>query len=234
MLRDYTIYNHPLSAITKYKALITTINAHCYNISKNDKFYQEALLKSDILIPDGISIVWAIRWLTGQKIQKIAGADLFFFELKRLQKLGGKCFFLGSTDTTLHKIKERIAQEYPEIKVEFYSPPYKAEFTTEDSNDMLDAINNFQPDALMIGMTAPKQEKWAYQNYNQIQAGHICCIGAVFDFYAGTVNRAPRWIIKLGLEWFYRLIKEPTRMWRRYLIGNMLFIWSIIKEKIKD
>jgi N-acetylglucosaminyldiphosphoundecaprenol N-acetyl-beta-D-mannosaminyltransferase len=98
---------------------------------------------------------------------------------------------------------------------------------------MLKAINAFKPDALMVGMTAPKQEKWAYKHYNQLEVGHICCIGAVFDFYAGTVKRAPQWMIKMGLEWFYRLIKEPGRMWQRYLIGNMIFIGHIIKEKLK-
>lgn len=216
-----------------HKALINTINAHCYNMTKNDPFYQEALLNSDVLLPDGISIVWAIKWLTGQKLKKIAGADLFFYEMERLKHTGGKCFFLGSSETTLNKIKERISREYPNIKVDSYSPPYKPLFTIEENAAMLDAINTFQPDVLLIGMTAPKQEKWAYHNYNQLQTGHICCVGAVFDFYAETINRAPQWLIKLGLEWFYRLIKEPRRMWHRYLDGNIRFIWSIIKEKYK-
>lgn len=217
--------------LKKSKALITTINAHCYNVALTDDYYQEALLNSDVLIPDGISIVYALRWLTGEKIKKIAGADLFFYELKRLQNIGGKCFFLGSTDTTLEKIKERIMKEYSDIQIQTYSPPYKSEFSNDDNLKMLEAINSFQPDVLMIGMTAPKQEKWAYLHFNQLQVGHICCIGAVFDFYAGTVNRAPKWMIKMGLEWLYRLLKEPKRMWRRYLFGNMQFINSIIKEK---
>jgi N-acetylglucosaminyldiphosphoundecaprenol N-acetyl-beta-D-mannosaminyltransferase len=81
---------------------------------------------------------------------------------------------------------------------------------------MIQAVNSVQPNVLFVGMTAPKQEKWAYQHIEILKAGHVCCIGAVFDMYAGTVNRAPRWMIQVGLEWFYRLIKEPTRMWRRY------------------
>jgi N-acetylglucosaminyldiphosphoundecaprenol N-acetyl-beta-D-mannosaminyltransferase len=129
-------------------------------------------------------------------------------------------------------MKERANREYPNVQVQTYSPPYKADFSEEDNAAMLQAINAFQPDVLMVGMTAPKQEKWAYQHYKQLQVGHICCIGAVFDFYAGTVNRAPLWMIKLGLEWFYRLIKEPRRMWRRYLIGNTKFMYYVVKEKI--
>jgi N-acetylglucosaminyldiphosphoundecaprenol N-acetyl-beta-D-mannosaminyltransferase len=233
LLAKYTLFNSPLSLLRSEKALIVTINAHCFNLTKSDRFYQEALLNSDILIPDGISIVWAVRWLTGQKIKKIAGADLFFYELKRLQQTGGKCFFLGSTESTLKHIYERIAWEYPNIKVQTYSPPYKPVFSDEDNAEMLKVINKFQPNVLMVGMTAPKQEKWAYQHFNQLNTGHICCIGAVFDFYAGTIGRAPDWMIKIGLEWFYRLIKEPRRMWHRYLVGNIRFIGYIIQEKFK-
>jgi N-acetylglucosaminyldiphosphoundecaprenol N-acetyl-beta-D-mannosaminyltransferase len=232
-IKELSVLNTCLASIPLAKLQINTINAHCYNLAQSDTLYQKALLNSDILIPDGISVVWAIRWLTGKKIKKIAGADLFFYELKRLQQTGGKCFFLGSTESTLKHIKERIACEYPDISVQTYSPPYKPEFSEEDNMAMLDSINAFHPDVLMVGMTAPKQEKWAYQHYNQLQVGHICCIGAVFDFYAGTVRRAPDWMIKLGLEWFYRLIKEPRRMWKRYLAGNLIFIGHIISEKFK-
>lgn len=227
------LYNQPLDRLPTCKLLITTINAHCYNVAHKDNDYQEVLLKSDVLIPDGISVVYAVKWLTGKKLNKIAGANLFFYEMERIQKIGGKCFFLGSTKETLNKIEKRLNHEFPNVLVKIYSPPYKSEFTSEDNSSILEAINSFQPDVLMIGMTAPKQEKWAYQHYNDLQVGHICCIGAVFDFYAGTVNRAPQWMIKVGLEWFYRLIKEPRRMWRRYLVGNLQFIGHIIREKIK-
>jgi|SRR5665647_366573 len=225
------IYNQPIDRFPFGKQLINTINAHCYNLTQTDTIYMEALLKSDVLIADGVSIVWAIQWLTGQKLHKIAGADLFFYEMERLQKDGGKCFFLGSSETTLAKIKARIAQEFLNVKVQTYSPPFRPEFTKEDNDAMLEVINDFQPDVLFVGMTAPKQEKWAYQHFNQLQVGHVCCIGAVFDFYAGTIKRAPKWMINIGMEWFYRLIKEPRRMWRRYLFGNAKFIWAVIKEK---
>lgn len=234
MLQNFPIFNQPLDQISDQKTLINTINAYCYTLALDDNFYRQVLLKSDILLPDGISIVYAIRWLTGRKIKKIAGADLFFYELDRLQKIGGKCFFLGSTKETLNKICGRIETEYPNIKIQTYSPPYKLEFSDNDSNVMIDAINSFQPDVLMIGMTAPKQEKWAYKNFNRLNTGHICCIGAVFDFYAGTIKRAPKWLINIGLEWFYRLLREPKRMWRRYLIGNSIFLLQMFKELMNN
>ena len=233
MLQKFTLFNQPLSDIKSSKVLISTINAHSYNLTLIDDGYREALINSEVLIPDGVSVVWAAKWLTGETLQKIAGADLFFYEMERLEKAVGKCFFLGSTKTTLALIKERASKDFPNVQVQIYSPPYKLRFSTEDNAAILKAINSFQPDVLFVGMTAPKQEKWAYRNFNELQAGHICSIGAVFDFYAGTVNRAPEWMINIGMEWFYRLIKEPRRMWRRYLIGNTKFIWAVVRAKVK-
>lgn len=231
MIKDFDIFNGSLKELEDTKLLISTINAHSFNVTKEDQLFKDSLMNSDILIPDGISIVWALKWLSNKSIKKIAGADLFYYEMKRLQKKGGKCFFLGSTNQTLTKIKERALKEFPDIRVESYSPPYKAEFSKEDSYNMIQAVNEFNPDVLFIGLTAPKQEKWAYQHLEKLQTGHICCIGAVFDFYAGTIERAPDWMIDFGLEWFYRLAKEPRRMWRRYIIGNVRFIWYIFNEK---
>jgi len=212
--------------------LITTINAHSYNVAKKDKEFKIALLKSDVLIPDGVSVVWAKKWLSGEKVDKIAGADLFYYELNRLKDTGGKCFFLGSTNATLETITNRAKLDYPNIEVASYSPPYKPTFSDEDNEIMLQKINEFEPDVLFVGMTAPKQEKWAYSNLVNLKVGHVCCIGAVFDFYTGTVNRAPGWMINMGLEWLYRFVKEPKRLWKRYLIGNAQFIIAIVKEKL--
>jgi len=247
MLQDYTLYKQPLEALPPKKLLINTLNAHCYNVAQKDALYREALLNSDILISDGISVVKAMQWLSGQKLQKIAGADLFYFEMERMEEAqsqkqedgrwkmeeerAGKVFFLGSTKATLDKIKKRAAKEFPNVEVETYSPPYKTAFSAEDNTGMLEAINTFKPDVLFVGMTAPKQEKWSYQNFDKLEVGHLCSIGAVFDFYAGTVKRAPQWMIQIGMEWFYRLFKEPKRMWRRYLIGNTKFCWYVAVEK---
>lgn len=234
MLKNFTIYKKPLSALTDSKLLINTLNAHSYNVTQKDKVFSEALQKSDVLIPDGISVVYALRWLTGEKLNKVAGADLFFFEMNRLQLISGSCFFLGSSEAILHKIKERASREYPNINIYSYSPPFKAEFSAEENKVMINSINAVKPDVLFVGMTAPKQEKWAYKHFDELKVGHVCCIGAVFDFYAGTVSRAPQWMINIGLEWLYRLIKEPKRMWRRYLVGNVKFVWYVLREKFNN
>lgn len=216
------------------KLLIHTINAHSYNVARKDEAFAQALLGCDVLIPDGASIVWACRWLKAesQPRQRVSGWDLFVEEMEQLNRRGGKCFFLGSSQKVLDKIKERAAIDYPNIAVETYSPPYTASFTEEESEAMVAAINAAQPDLLWIGMTAPKQEKWVYQHWKELNIQcHCGAIGAVFDFYAGTMKRAPRWWQTHGLEWLYRLLKEPRRLWRRYLIGNVRFVLYIFFEK---
>jgi len=224
-----------LSALPDGKLLINTINAHSYNTALKDELFAEALSKGDVLIPDGASIVKACRWLKAksQPKERIAGWDLFLFEMERLNKRGGKCFFMGSSTKVLELIKRRAAVDYPNIEVVTYSPPYKPEFTNEDNMDIINAINTANPDLLWIGMTAPKQEKWTYTHWNELNIHcHVGTIGAVFDFFAGTYKRAPLWWQEHSLEWLYRFVKEPRRMWRRYVLGNPLFLWNVFKEMI--
>ena len=216
------------------KLLINTINAHSYNTALKDELFAEALTKGDVLIPDGASIVKACKWIKAksQPRERIAGWDLFVLEMDRLNRKGGKCFFLGSSENVLNLIKKRSAVDYPNITVVTYSPPYKSEFSNEDNEAMINAINTADPDLLWIGMTAPKQEKWTYSHWKELKIHcHVGTIGAVFDFFAGTVKRAPQWWQEHSLEWLYRLLKEPKRMWRRYVIGNILFLNNIRKEK---
>ena len=224
-----------LSKIPNGKFLINTINAHSYNVARKDELFAEALAKGDYLIPDGMSVVKACKWLhaKSQPKERIAGADLFEYAMDRLNKKCGTVMFMGSSEKTLAKIVDQAAKVYPNLKVVTYSPPYKPEFSEEDNAAIIKAINDTNPDLLWIGMTAPKQEKWTYSHWNELNIHcHVGTIGAVFDFFAGTAVRAPIWWQDHSLEWLYRLCKEPKRMWRRYVIGNPLFIWNIIKEKI--
>ena len=223
-----------LAKIPDGKVLINTINAHSYNVARKDELFAEALTKGDYLIPDGMSVVKACKWLhaKSQPKERIAGADLFEFEMNKLNSKGGTAMFMGSSDKTLAKIVQQAAMVYPNLKVVTYSPPYKPEFNDEDNKDIINAINTANPDLLWIGMTAPKQEKWTYSHWNDLHIHcHVGTIGAVFDFFAGNTKRAPQWWQEHGLEWLYRLIKEPRRMWRRYIIGNTVFLWHMLGEK---
>ncbi len=232
-----------LASLPEGKLLINTINAHSYNTARKDSLFAEALTNGDVLIPDGVSIVKACKWIKAksQPKERIAGWDLFSFEMEKLERESEELrtkseeskivMFMGSSQKVLDLIVKRAAEVYPHLKVVAYSPPYKPEFSDEDNKAIIDAINAANPDLLWIGMTAPKQEKWTYSHWNELNIHcHVGTIGAVFDFFAGTVERAPIWWQEHGLEWLYRLIKEPKRMWRRYIIGNTLFLWNMVKE----
>lgn len=230
-----------LNYIPQGKMLINTINAHSFNVAQKDALFAEALLKGDYLIPDGASIVKACRWLgaKSQPKERIAGWDFYTFEMERLnvrckhENVSGKVMFMGSSEKVLSLIRKKIALDYPNLTVVTYSPPYKPEFSEEENAEIIKAINDAEPELLWIGMTAPKQEKWTYSHWKKLNINcHVGTIGAVFDFYAGTAQRAPLWWQTHSLEWLYRLIKEPKRMWRRYLLGNFLFLWNISKETI--
>lgn len=235
-LKDLTLVENreALTHIPKGKVLINTINAHSFNTAQNDDLFAEALKNGDYLIPDGASIIKACRWLKckSQPTERIAGWDLFEFEMGQLNERGGCCMFMGSSPKVLKLIVEKAKTVYPNIEVVTYSPPYKPEFTDEDNQAIINAINDANPDLLWIGMTAPKQEKWTYSHWNELNIHcHVGTIGAVFDFFAGTYQRAPHWWQGHSLEWLYRLIKEPRRMWRRYVIGNPLFLMNVRREK---
>ena len=231
---NYHIYKDLLSEIPiGKKCIINTINPHSFCEAKKDKVFTEALLSSDVLLPDGSGIVLATKILTGKKINKIAGADVHQYLLEQAHLKSQKVFYLGASENTLLLIAKRIKIEFSNVKMESYSPPYKPEFSEEDSKKMVEAVNNFKPQILFVGMTAPKQEKWVYTHKSQLDAKIICSIGAVFDFYAGTVKRPGKFWIQLGLEWFPRLLREPKRLWRRNFVSTPLFLWDVCLEKIK-
>ena len=245
-LKELFIMESPeqLKSLPQGKLLINTINAHSYNTALKDPLFAKALMKGDVLIPDGASIVKACKWLNAKSKPKerIAGWDLFVYEMSELEKDANsnskdskKVMFMGSSERVLGLIKIKSAEIYPNLEVVTYSPPYKPEFSKEDNDAIVTAINSENPDLLWIGMTAPKQEKWTYTHWNELNIHcHVGTIGAVFDFFAGTGKRAPQWWQDHSLEWLYRLIIEPKRMWRRYIIGNSLFIRNILKEMYEN
>jgi len=277
-LMGFTLHTHlkdivfPITGQAS-RIMINTMNPHSYILSKKDPIFREALLKSDILIPDGIGIVIAAGILKLKRIHKIAGADLHEYLLKKLDAAHGCCFYLGTSQKTLDLIRDRLAKEYPNITAGFCSPPYKEEFTEEDSRMMISEINNeaakwrlsnseiaksrnsenqnseqqtansenidspphhfTTSPVLFIGMTAPKQEKWSFRHRDKIDAGMICNVGAVFDFYAGTIKRSSPFWIRIGLEWLPRFLKEPRRLFGRVFISGPLFLWDVFLYRIR-
>ncbi len=232
---DYKIFEGELESISlNNSGFINTINPHSYVVAKKDKIFRKALLESDVLLPDGIGIVNAVKILRSKRIKKIAGNDIFTHLMGKLNDIEGSCFFLGSSKETLSLIKKKASKQYPNVKVSSFSPPFKKVFSDEDNIDMLSMIDKVKPDVLFVGMTAPKQEKWVYKNKDSINSELVCCIGAVFDFYAGTTNRPHKFWINLGLEWLVRLIKNPKHLWKRTFISTPIFIRDVLVLKLKN
>jgi N-acetylglucosaminyldiphosphoundecaprenol N-acetyl-beta-D-mannosaminyltransferase len=162
----YDVYALPLHAlqITGQKTIVITLNAFSFVAAKKDAGFSRALASSDLLIADGFPMVLAARLLNKVRIEKIAGNDIFHYLLQQLNRESGSCFFLGTSPQTLLKIELRLSSDYPNVSVFSYSPPYKPEFTEAESTIMVDQVNRINPDVLFVGMTAPKQEKWVYDN----------------------------------------------------------------------
>jgi N-acetylglucosaminyldiphosphoundecaprenol N-acetyl-beta-D-mannosaminyltransferase len=213
------------------------INPHSLITAENDDTFREALNSADVLLPDGAGIVLAAKVLRKPIRERVAGYEYFTELSKALQKTQYKrVFFLGSTDQVLDLIKQRFENDFPELTVcGTYSPPFKDEFTKEDNAHMVKLINSSHADIVWVGLTAPKQEKWINNNNHEIKASFVGAVGAVFDFYAGTRGRAPKWVCDLGLEWFPRLIEDPKRLWRRNFISTPKFLlklaWVYVTDK---
>jgi N-acetylglucosaminyldiphosphoundecaprenol N-acetyl-beta-D-mannosaminyltransferase len=182
-------------------------------------------------MPDGVGIVLAARVLHGSRIERITGSDLHLHFLRIAEDLNLRVFYLGAGMETITLIKQRLGKEYPGIVMSGYDPPYKAEFSEDDNRQMIETVNNFSPDILFVGMTAPKQEKWSGGHSGQLKVKVICNIGAVFDFYAGTVERPGKFWTSNGLEWLGRLIREPGRLWKRTFISHPVFVLEVLAAR---
>ncbi|GHU82929.1 beta-1,4-N-acetyl- mannosaminyltransferase [Bacteroidia bacterium] len=221
------VLNDDLSKVPfEGKILVNTISPNSYGISTNDPKFKEALQKCDILTLDGEYFGLASIFLKGKTIKRQNGPDNFKCFMQKANEISARVFFLGSTERALALIKEKAKVSYPNVIVETYSPPFKKEFNEEDNLAMIKAINDFKPQLLCVGMTAPKQEKWAYQHYKQLDVNVTITIGQVFDWFAGTQDEPnPIWV-KIHLLWFIRTIKRPEMLTTR-LPMVLKFLWYL-------
>lgn len=218
----YNVFSSRLDAIDPEidKLLINTFSPNSYGLALSDKKFETALKNTDVLVLDGIGIALGSIILHGKNIKKISGQDCFDHYMAVANNKNWKVYFLGSSEQTLKKITDRVKKEYPNVITGTYSPPFKPEFSEEDNNHMVNAINAFKPAVLFVGLTAPKQEKWAYQHRNRVNARIISTIGNVFDWYAGNSKRPAKIWIDLRLEWLVRIFLRPEIFKRN--TGNQL------------
>ena len=245
MIESYNLLGSKISLLTSYelcynfllekthvdkKYFITVNNVHTVIEGVRNKAYKQIINNSFLALPDGkpLSIVAKIK---GEKnISRIFGPTFFEKTLEWGQKDSIKHYFFGSTQETLDKMLEAIKDKYPQaVIVGTCSPPY-GQFTEEENEKFIKDINASDADLIWVGLGAPKQEIWMYENYKKLNKGIMIGIGAGFDYLAGNTKHAPEWMKNASLEWLYRLIQEPKRLWKRYLVTNTLFIIYITLE----
>jgi N-acetylglucosaminyldiphosphoundecaprenol N-acetyl-beta-D-mannosaminyltransferase len=210
-------------------------NPHSIEVAKIDHEFDRAIKDADLVVPDGVGLVIASKILGGAIHERVTGSDIFQGISSELNKRKGySVFFIGSTQDNLEKMRRKVESDFPNIRVVgTFSPPFKEALSHEENLMMIETINRVKPDVLWVGMTAPKQEKWIYENREKLDVKLLGPIGAVFDFYTGKVKRAPAIFQKSGLEWLPRFFGEPRRLWKRNLISNPKFILRVIRYRRK-
>lgn len=213
---------------------LACLNPHSYVVARADPRFAEALRGAHWLVPDGIGVVLASRVLGGGLRGRVTGSDVFEGLHARLdEEGGGRVFFLGSTEETLARIRARMAVDHPRVEVVgARSPPFRPAHTAEEVDEMVAAVNAAEADVLWVGMTAPKQEKWLLENRERLAVPFAAAVGAVFDFYAGSVRRTSPAFRRLGLEWLPRLLREPRRLWRRTLVSAPVFALDVLRARL--
>ena len=187
---------------------------------------------ADYVLCDGMPVKWASSFLNTPILERITGLDLLPNLVELCAKNDFSIFLLGASPGVGDKLKQVILNQYPQAKiVGVYVPPFMTTFTADENNKMISAVNAASPDVLLVSLTAPKQDIWIANNKDALNATLLVGIGGAFEVMAGLAKRAPKWVQKAGLEWLYRFIQEPKRLFRRYFIEAPLFIPLIMKQK---
>jgi len=204
---------------------------HIVKLQMNEEF-RNIYSGASLVLADGMPVIWASKFLGTPLKERISGADLFTRLCAAAAEKRYKVFFLGGREGAASGACEALRKRYPDIQIAgFYSPPFGFENDENENVKIVNMVKAANPDILFVGLGAPKQEKWIYSHYKELRVPVSIGIGAAFEFVSGMVKRAPRWMQKAGLEWLWRLLMEPGRLWKRYLVEDMRFFWLVLKQK---
>lgn len=201
-------------------------NAHTANMACRDRRFREALCSSDVLYADGASLVWASRWSEARLPERMTAADYFVDFAGRCAADGLSLYLLGGEEGVAEKAAARLQAEIPKLTIAGFHHGF---FTEGESAEIVAEINAASPDVLAVGLSSPRQELWAVEHADDLTVPVRWCVGAVFDYLAGRERRAPAWMCAMGGEWLFRLLVDPVGKWRRYLLGNPLFVWDTLR-----
>lgn len=211
--------------------------------SRKNVDFRNAVNNSSLSVPDGMALVLLARLYGYSLKRRVYGPELMEEFCKLANNMGYTNYFYGSTKEVLDKLTKNLLIRFPNLKIAgVYSPPFR-KLNKEEDMQIIKIINEAQPDVIWVGTGCPKQEIWMYEHKDKLKVAVMVGVGAAFDFYAGTKRQAPYWMREHGLEWFFRLMTEPRRLWKRYIVGGAVFVYNIVpdlarnfflKEKMRD
>ena len=233
-----TDYAQALDVIDRHLAsrepgYVCVCNVHTVMASGEDPELRSALGGSLLNVPDGMPLVWAINALGNSLSDRVYGPELMWRACARAAASGRRFYLYGGRDQdALAQLAENLRASHRGLQIAGgYSPPHRP-LTAEERDAVIKEINDAKPDVVWVGIGVPKQEKWMAQMRPHLEAPVLIGVGAAFDFHAGLVPQAPRWFQDAGLEWAYRLVQEPRRLWRRYLRYNPRFIGAFARQLV--
>ena len=206
----------------KPSSYVCVANVHMLIEAYNDDGFNKIVNEADIATPDGMPLAKGINILYGIKQERVAGMDLMPDLMRECHRLDKKIYLYGSTEEVLNKIQKKAGDDFPGLKIESYSPPFRKLSAKEDEG-ITETINTFDPDFVFVALGCPKQERWMHEHKNRVNSCMIG-LGGAFEVYAEIKNRAPQWMQHYSLEWVYRFAQDPKRLWKRYLVTNTRFI----------
>jgi N-acetylglucosaminyldiphosphoundecaprenol N-acetyl-beta-D-mannosaminyltransferase len=217
-----------------HRGYICVAAVHTVMLCQEDRELREAVLGSDLTVPDGQPLVWAMNALGHDLSNRVYGPDLMARYCERAAQTGARMFLYGGRNQgALVQLALNLRTRYPGLNiVGGYAPPFRP-LTDEEESFVLDEINGSRADVVWVGIGVPKQEKWMAAMRDRVRAPVLVGVGAAFDFHAGLVSQAPRWMQSMGLEWAYRLLQEPGRLWRRYLRYNPRFVARFLRQWLR-
>lgn len=215
----------------KKRVCVTPVN--CLVWAGKNSHLQQVYNSADLTLCDGVPLIWASRFLGNGVLKgRVTGLDLLPTFTETCHTKNYSMFFLGGAASTLQKVRSKLEEKYPGIRITgSYSPPYATVFSEEENQKILSLIAAAKPDILWVSLTAPKQDLWIYEHFSELQTKIAIGIGGALDVMAGNISRAPVFMQKNGLEWLYRLYKEPRRLFRRYLVEAPAFLPALLKQK---
>lgn len=210
----------------RHSSYVCACNVHSVVAAWQNPEFQSVINDADMAVPDGAPVAWAIRRLEYSGQQRIDGPDLMWRLCEQSARRGLPVFLYGSTERTLKSLSTKLRNDFPGIQiVDTYSPPFRA--LSEDEDRSITArINSSKAAIVFVGLGCPKQEMWMASHRGRVNAVMLG-VGAAFDYHAGSLKRAPLWMQHCGLEWLHRLYMEPRRLWKRYLITNVVYVLAI-------